>query len=147
MNSAYFTIHLGKNPPQNGCRLKSFLFNFFFKSTGFTSSTSPDRAPDFSQNQPAAITLNTGSPRTLSRSLPLSLGLSHCICVCVCVSLHTAAAAQTTCPVVESSSVYSSLVDSSSVCSLPVRAGRLSAVARCPRTTRAINGENRPLRW
>jgi hypothetical protein len=35
-----------------------------FKSTGFTSSTFPIQ-PDFSQNQPAAITLNTGSPRTL----------------------------------------------------------------------------------
>ena len=63
MKSAYFTIHPGKNPPpQNGCRLK---FNFFFfKSTGFTSSTFPIRS-DCSQNQPAAITLNTGSPRTL----------------------------------------------------------------------------------
>ena len=37
---------------------------FFFKSTGFISSTFPIQ-PDFSQNQPAAITLNTGSPRTL----------------------------------------------------------------------------------
>jgi hypothetical protein len=37
---------------------------FVFKSTGFTSSTFPIQ-PDFSQNQPAAITLNTGSPRTL----------------------------------------------------------------------------------
>ena len=34
---------------------------FFFKSTGFTSSTFPI--------QPAAITLNTGSPRTLSHLL------------------------------------------------------------------------------
>jgi hypothetical protein len=60
--SAYFTIHLGKNPPpQNGCQLK---YGFGFKSTGFTSSTLPIQ-PDFSQNQPAAITLNTGSPRTL----------------------------------------------------------------------------------
>ena len=39
---------------------------FFPKSTGFTSSTFPIQ-PDFSQNQPAAITLNTGSPRTLVR--------------------------------------------------------------------------------
>ena len=65
MKSAYFTIHhnsSGKNPPpQNGDWLKSGLF---FKSTGFTSSTFPLQ-PDFSQNQPAAITLNTGSPRTL----------------------------------------------------------------------------------
>ena len=36
----------------------------FFKSTIFTSSTFPVQ-PDFSQNQPAAITLNTSSPRTL----------------------------------------------------------------------------------
>ena len=35
---------------------------------GFTSSTFPIQ-PDFSQNQPAAITLNTGSPRTLHWSL------------------------------------------------------------------------------
>jgi hypothetical protein len=37
---------------------------FFFQSTSFTSSTFPTQ-PDFSQNQPAAFTLNTGSPRTL----------------------------------------------------------------------------------
>ena len=37
---------------------------FFLKSTSFTSSTFPIQ-PDLSQNQPAAITLNTGSPRTL----------------------------------------------------------------------------------
>ena len=63
MKSAYFTIHSGKNPPpQNGCRLKSV---FFIKiNTGFTSSTFPIQ-PDFSQNQPASITLNTGSPWTL----------------------------------------------------------------------------------
>jgi hypothetical protein len=61
MKSGYFTIHPGKDPPpQNGCRLKSFSF---FKSTGFTSSTFPIQ-PDFSQNKPAAITLNAGSPRT-----------------------------------------------------------------------------------
>jgi hypothetical protein len=66
MKSAYFTIHLGNNPPlQNGCRLKSVIL-FYFESTGFTSSTFPT-PPDFSQNQPAAITLNTGSPRTLHR--------------------------------------------------------------------------------
>ena len=35
-----------------------------FLSTSFTSSTFPIQ-PDFSQNQLAAITLNTGSPRTL----------------------------------------------------------------------------------
>ena len=58
---AYFASHLGKNPPpRNGCRLNLF----FLKSTNFTSSTFPIQ-PDFSQNQPATITLNTGSPRTL----------------------------------------------------------------------------------
>ena len=65
LKSVYFTIHPGKNPPpQNGCRLKSILF-IYFKSTGFTSSTFPIE-PDFSQNQPATITLNTGFPRTLA---------------------------------------------------------------------------------
>jgi hypothetical protein len=39
----------------------------FFKSTGFTSSTFPIQ-PDFSQNQPAVITLNTGSPWTLQKA-------------------------------------------------------------------------------
>jgi hypothetical protein len=34
------------------------------EGTSFTSSTFPIQ-PDFSQNQPAVITLNTGSPRTL----------------------------------------------------------------------------------
>ena len=48
---------------------------FFFQNTGFTSSTFPIQ-PDFSQNQPAAITLiNTGSPRTLLGRL--SLGPPH----------------------------------------------------------------------
>jgi hypothetical protein len=37
---------------------------FVFEGTGFTSSTFPIQ-PDFSQNQPATITLNTGSPQTL----------------------------------------------------------------------------------
>jgi hypothetical protein len=56
MKSAYFTTHLGKNPPpQNDCQ---------FKSTGFTSSTFPIQ-PDFLEKQPAVITLNTGSPQTL----------------------------------------------------------------------------------
>jgi hypothetical protein len=40
------------------------LKSIFFLSTGFTSSTFSIQ-PDFSQNQPATITLNTGSPRTL----------------------------------------------------------------------------------
>jgi hypothetical protein len=64
MKSAYFTIHPGKNPPQQkGCRLKSVFFKI--KNTGFTSSTFPIQL-DFSQNQLAAITLNTGSLRTLA---------------------------------------------------------------------------------
>ena len=58
IKSAYFIIH---PPPQNGCRLKAVI------NTGFTSSTSAIQR-DFSQNQPGAITLNTGSPRTLSQS-------------------------------------------------------------------------------
>jgi hypothetical protein len=62
MKSTYFTIHPGKNPPpQKGCRLKSICF---LKSTGFPSSTFPIQ-PGFSQNQPAVITLNTGSRWTL----------------------------------------------------------------------------------
>jgi hypothetical protein len=43
----------------------SFLF-FLFKNTGFTSSTFPIQ-PDFSQNQPVTITLNTGAPRALAQ--------------------------------------------------------------------------------
>ena len=66
MKSTYSTIHPGINlPPQNGCRLKSVFF--------ITSSTFPIQ-PDFSQLQQAAITLNTGSPRTLCCS---SLHLQH----------------------------------------------------------------------
>jgi hypothetical protein len=67
MKSTYFTIHPSKNPPpqnpppQNGWQLKSV---FFSKSTGFASSTFPIQ-PDFSKNQPAAMTVNAGSPRTL----------------------------------------------------------------------------------
>ena len=60
MKSACFTIHPGENPPpQNGCRLK-FVF---FKEAPV--SHPPLSQPDFSQNQPAAITLNTSSYRTL----------------------------------------------------------------------------------
>ena len=40
---------------------------FLFENTSFTSSIFPI-PPDFSQNQPAAITPNTGSPRTLISS-------------------------------------------------------------------------------
>jgi hypothetical protein len=47
---AYFTLHAVK---MVACS------NPFFLSTGFTSSTFPIQ-PDFSQNQPAAITLNIG---------------------------------------------------------------------------------------
>ena len=63
--SAYFTIHPSKNPPpHNGFWLKSVYF--YLKNTGFTSFTFPIQL-NFSQNQLAAITLNAGSPRTLSR--------------------------------------------------------------------------------
>ena len=51
---------------------------FFFKSTGFTSSTFPIQ-PDFSQNQPAAITLNTGSPGTLFHLVVWRLHINICI--------------------------------------------------------------------
>jgi hypothetical protein len=62
MKSAYLTIHPGKNPPpQNDSWLNSFFPQT--KSTDFTSSTFLVQ-PDFSQNQPAAITQNTGSPQT-----------------------------------------------------------------------------------
>ena len=47
---------------------------FSFKSTGFTSSTFPIQL-EFSQNQPAAITLNTGSPRTLFLLLHMETAL------------------------------------------------------------------------
>ena len=79
MKSAYFIIHLGKNPPpQNGCRLKSIFL--FIKNADFTSSTFPIQL-DFSQNQPATITLNTGSPRTLAYNpytVVVSKGLKAC---------------------------------------------------------------------
>jgi hypothetical protein len=70
MNSAYFIIHPGKSPPpQNDCRLKSDFKNKNKKqkNNGSTSSTFPIQ-PGFSQNQPAAITLNTSFPRTLDCS-------------------------------------------------------------------------------
>jgi hypothetical protein len=77
MKSTYVTIHPGKNSPsQNGYRLKSV---FFLKGTGFTSSTFPIQ-PDLSQNQPAAITLNTGSPRTLISPIKLMEFLVSNIC-------------------------------------------------------------------
>jgi hypothetical protein len=62
MKSAYFTIHPGKNPPSQ--KWLPVEIRFVLKSTGFTSSTFPIQQ-DFSQNQPATITLNTNSPRTL----------------------------------------------------------------------------------
>ena len=65
MRSAYFTIHPGKNPPpQNGCQLKPV--SFFKASVSHPPLSQLNR--NFSQNQPAAITLNTGSARTLSGS-------------------------------------------------------------------------------
>jgi len=77
MKFAFFTMHLGKDlPPQNHCRLQSVFF-FYTKKHRFTSSTFPIQ-PDFSQNLPAAITLNTGSPRTLvRRTLSVSQINSH----------------------------------------------------------------------
>ena len=57
MKSFCFIIYPGENPsPQNGLSVE---IHSFFKSIGFTSSTFPIQ-PDFSQNQPAAITLNAG---------------------------------------------------------------------------------------
>jgi hypothetical protein len=61
MKSAYFKTHPDKNPPPQWLPVE---IRFFFGSTGFASSTFPIQ-PDFSQNQLAAITLKTGSPRTL----------------------------------------------------------------------------------
>jgi hypothetical protein len=61
-------IHPGRNPPPQKWLLVEI--RFVFKSTGFTSSTFPIQ-PDFPQNQLAAITLNTGSPRTLGKTLNL----------------------------------------------------------------------------
>ena len=63
----------GWNPPLSQfIRVKILLLKMvagrnpfcFFKSTGFTSFTFPMQ-PEFSQNQPATITLNTGFPWTL----------------------------------------------------------------------------------
>jgi hypothetical protein len=62
MKSTYFTIHPGKK--SSSSKWLPVEIRFFFQSTGFTSSTFPIQ-PDFSQNQLAAITLNTGSPHTL----------------------------------------------------------------------------------
>jgi hypothetical protein len=79
MKSAYFTLHPGKNLSfskwlQVEIRC-SFVFVFFYrKSTGFASSTFPIQL-DFSKNQLAAITLNTGSPRALAPSTRNGYGL------------------------------------------------------------------------
>jgi hypothetical protein len=57
---------------------------FFLKSTSFTSPTFPIQ-PNFSQNQPAAITLNTSSTRTLCNNLSLTyhiLEASACMHCC-----------------------------------------------------------------
>jgi hypothetical protein len=43
----------------------------FSKSTGFTSYAFPIQ-PDFPQNQPATITLNTDSPRKKRKNTPIS---------------------------------------------------------------------------
>jgi hypothetical protein len=68
MKYAYITIRPGRSPPpQNGCMLKLFFFPFFLLclKTCSTSSTFTIQPDHFSQNQPAAISLNTESPRTL----------------------------------------------------------------------------------
>ena len=62
MKSTYFTIRPGKNPLLKWLPVE--ICFIIIKSAGFTSSTFPIQ-PDFSQNQLATITLNTGSPRTL----------------------------------------------------------------------------------
>ena len=75
MKYAYFKIHPDNYlPPHNNCQLKSalfvsilFCFVLFCLNIGFTSSIFPIQS-DFSQNQLAVITLNTGSPRTLIQS-------------------------------------------------------------------------------
>jgi hypothetical protein len=64
MKSAYFKIHPGKKSSSSKWLPVEISF---FLSTGFTSSTFPIQ-PDFSQNQLAAITLNTGSPQTLTKT-------------------------------------------------------------------------------
>jgi hypothetical protein len=66
MKSAYFIINPGrKPPPQNGCQLKS---GFFLKAPVSHPPLSQFNRT-FQQNQPAAITLNTGSPQTLLLSI------------------------------------------------------------------------------
>jgi hypothetical protein len=72
MKSAFFTIHPGKKSSPSKWFPVEIRFVFVFKSTGFTSSTFPIQ-PDFSQDQPAAITHNTGSPRTTLLPLPACL--------------------------------------------------------------------------
>ena len=53
----------------------NMLFIYLFiLNIGFTSSTFPIR-PDFSQNQLAAITLNTGSSKTLPSKSECPLGI------------------------------------------------------------------------
>jgi hypothetical protein len=71
MKSAYFTLHPGKN--FSFSKWLQVVF-FYRKSTGFASSTFPIQL-DFSKNQLAAITLNTGSPRALAPSTRNGYGL------------------------------------------------------------------------
>jgi len=54
-------------PPQNDCQLKSSFF--LKKKTPVSHPPLSQFKPDFSQNQSAVITLNTGSPRTLGNAL------------------------------------------------------------------------------
>ena len=53
------------------------FFYYTEKNTGFTSSTFPIQR-DFSQNQLATITLNTGSPQTLFQSSIYHIVKSFC---------------------------------------------------------------------
>jgi hypothetical protein len=71
MKSTYFTNPSGEK--SSSSKWLPVEIRFLFKSTGFTSSTFSIQ-PDFPQNQPAAITLYTGSPRTLGW---LSCGRTH----------------------------------------------------------------------
>ena len=65
MKSTYSTTHPGKKILLLKMAASWNLF-FCFETTTFASSNFPIQ-PDFSQNQLYAITLNTGSPRTLPR--------------------------------------------------------------------------------
>ena len=79
MKSACFTIHPGKNPPhQNGCQLKSDLYIYIYIYIYIlVAKALVSHQPEFSQNQPAAITLNTSSPQTLISCFVLTLPMPN----------------------------------------------------------------------